>query len=264
MRKSRIKSNSMGILVVVFGVKGGLSDVGKYAVKHALRHNGDWTVRLIALSGGQAEGYETLATVDPGKDTGPAIKRDQRELKDIITAAEVLKIDIKASTAQQQLEDAFQQADVVVSAIGSRENSLPRYLNLGVSKITQTMKAKNVPRLIQLSSMGIGEDFVPIQVIRVFWAVLLRTFFRTVHKDLKAMEATVHASDVDFVLVRPAGIPPDSPPKGTWQLLKSKEDRKPVGFVISKSDVALFMIEEAIHPTLHKTAVTIAPKEIKR
>ena len=254
----------MGILVVVFGVKGGFSDVGKYAVKHALKHQDEWTVRFVALSSATTEGYKSMATVDPGSNIGPTNEKDQKELKEIIntTAADILKVDVEASTAQQQLERAFEQADTVISAIGNRQPSMARYLDSGVSKIIKAMKVRNVPRLIQLSSMGIGEDFIPFRGVRIFWAFLLRLpFFWAGRSDLIAIEDTVHASDVDFVLVRTVGIAPEKASEGTWQLLKSEADRRPVGFAISKSDVALFMVEEAVHPTLHKTAVTIVPKD---
>ena len=133
---------------------------------------------------------------------------------------------------------------------------MSRWLGLGTHKICAAMKNKHVKRLVILSSMGMGDDFMPFKGIRVLWAAMLRTCLRSAWKDLQALEQYVEESDLDYVLVRTVGIDPGTKKCGQWKLLHSREDGA-LEIVISKSDVALFMMKEALTPSLHRSAVTI-------
>lgn len=114
-------------------------------------------------------------------------------------------------------------------------------------------------RLVLLSSFGIGDDFIPFRGVRVFWAFLLNVF-RSVKKDLTRMEDVVQKSALDYLLVRPVGLTPEEPPRGSWKLLLSKEDGG-LSSDIAKADVASYMLQEAVMPTLSKRAVTIGQPE---
>jgi len=254
-------------LVVVTGTKGGLSDVGKYAAVHALQEK-ELKVRIIAMSLERIEGKEKVIEVDPGSNKDEVNRKDQIRIKEELelVAKDIIKVDVESNSCQTELETIFEEVDVVISCLGNRQPNMSRWLALGSNKITKAMKAKNVPRIIQLSSMGIGDDFIPLRGIRLFWSCLLRTFLRSTFNDLRQMEHVIIQSQLDYILVRPVGIPPELAPKGKWRLIQSAQDAKEqsIDFALSKSDVALFMVQEAINPTMHKIAVTIAPKtEIK-
>ena len=69
---------------------------------------------------------------------------------------------------------------------------------------------------------------------------------------------------IDYVLVRPMGLAPEEPPRGKWATIRQEDPKGKVGMTIAKSDVAQFMLREALlEPTATRTMVTIggAPKE---
>mmetsp|Transcript_20662 Transcript_20662/g.50021 ORF Transcript_20662/g.50021 Transcript_20662/m.50021 type:complete len:109 (+) Transcript_20662:561-887(+) len=107
--------------------------------------------------------------------------------------------------------------------------------------------------------MGIGDDFLPLSGIKVFWGCLLATCFRSSQTDLTRMEAVVEESGLDYLLVRPMGIDPSEKPTGSFQLIK-KSGEGGLPMTVSKEDVADFMLDEALLPTLHQAAVTIGKK----
>lgn len=122
--------------------------------------------------------------------------------------------------------------------------------------IAQAMQANGVQRLVLLSSFGINDDFLPFGVINVLWGAMLNTTLRQPKKDLYAMEACVTATELDYVLVRSMGLTPEEPPAGKWKTLTGK-GQGTLGLSISKSDVAQFMLNEVLQPSLHRQPVTI-------
>jgi len=235
-------------VAILFGIKGGLSDVGKFAAQHALKMPGV-TVRPIALSLEAEEGNDFSIQVDV-KDEGA-----QMQLQNTFSGIQYETLDIGDPSAQGKLEVAFKGVDAVVSCIGNRQNHA-KWCTLGSQKITTAMKAAKAKRIIQLSSMGVGDDYLPLSLIKVLWGCMLSTTHRSVYKDLVEMEATVMSSNLDFVIVRPMGIDPAEKPMGTWKILtKRGEGNLPI--TCAKQDVALFMVTEALNPSLHKTFITI-------
>ena len=119
------------------------------------------------------------------------------------------------------------------------------------------MQQKGVKRLVQLSSMGIGDDKVQYGFIKGLWWTLLRTLLRSAHHDLITAEKIVTDADpsLDYLLVRPMGLTPSEPPRGSWGVLHKERGYLPAS--VAKSDVALFMLEQATNPTLIQTAVTV-------
>ena len=77
-------------------------------------------------------------------------------------------------------------------------------------------------------------------------------------KDLAAMERVTQSSSLDYLLVRAAGLSAEEPVTGDWKLLTARGSKLKFSFFsVAKSDVAQFMLGEALQPTMHSTAVTI-------
>lgn len=95
------------------------------------------------------------------------------------------------------------------------------------------------------------------------------TVQRKAKKDLVAMENAYAESSLDYLLVKPVGIGEEVSPVGKYYLQYPGEKKVHdvfndkviedaiVGGNMSKMDVARFMINEAINPTLHKTQQTV-------
>jgi putative NADH-flavin reductase len=245
-------------VAVLYATKGGMGDVGKFAVTLAqLEPSLSCNVRPIAMSvEDSSEGTDKGLEVDV---EDPALKEKIENLLATMSDT-IVKIDIAKDSAEKEIGDALEGVDAVISCLGNRQPSMERWCALGTRKVVSAMKTKKIKRLVSLSSMGIGkDDFMRTTPLTVFWAALLRTLLRSARKDLYALEKVVVESDLDFVLVRPVGLTPSEPPQGSCDRLLSKPNKggTSLKFMLSKSDAAAFMLEEALTPTIHSQEVTI-------
>jgi hypothetical protein len=172
---------------------------------------------------------------------------------------------VEDDDAQMKLEEQFDGVDAVVACIGSRQpgKKFPalksRWCELGASKIAAAMASAGVQRLVLLSSFGIGDDYLPTSALTLLWSVMLRTSLRGVKRDIGAMESHIAGTALDYLLVRPSGLTPDEPPAGSWKVVTAK-GQGTLNFSnasISKSDVGMYMLTEALHPSEHRRPVTL-------
>lgn len=111
--------------------------------------------------------------------------------------------------------------DAVIDTIGGktpyRDTELERTAALN---IVEAMKMGGVRRLIVVSMMGLGDS----REQAPFWYehLLMTTFLRGSTKDKAAMEATVEASGLDFVIVRPPilGEGPATGKRRSWRRVR--------------------------------------------
>lgn len=85
---------------------------------------------------------------------------------------------------------------------------------------------------------------------------LFATICRREAKDLIGSENIYKDSDVDYLLVRPMGLAEDKVPNGEWFIQKEKH-KDVIGTQIAKMDVGSFLVEEALNPSRHGTAVVV-------
>lgn len=179
--------------------------------------------------------------------------------------AALLQVVLEDAGAQGQLDEQLADVDAVIACLGSRQpgNTRPElkshWCHAGAEMVTHAMHTAGVQRLVLLSSFGLYDDFTPFGPVKVLWRVLMATILRHAIKDLYAMEDHVSASDLDYVLVRTAGLTPSAAPAGEWKVLTAGGQGK-LGVSISKSDVAAFMVQEALQPQFHRRPVTIGGK----
>ena len=86
---------------------------------------------------------------------------------------------------------------------------------------------------------------------------MFSTICRREANDLLGSEQVYKESkNLDFLLVRPVGLAEDAVPSGEWFIQKEKH-KDVVGTNIAKMDCGRFVVQEALNPTLHRTAVVI-------
>jgi hypothetical protein len=84
------------------------------------------------------------------------------------------------------------------------------------------------------------------------------TTMRDARLDLAAMEKFIEGSQLDYLIVKAVALTAEKPPTGTWTLLTEAGKRPPYSFYFSaKADVAQYMLQEAVTPTLSRRAVTL-------
>lgn len=246
-------------VAILYATRGGMGDVGKFAISLATRGDMgdvgkfDINFRPIAIS---------IENSSEGTDKGFEVDVEDLQLKEkteklLGTMEEsILKIDVSKDSAEEDIGNALEGVHAVISCLGNRQPGMERWCSLGTRKVVGAMKTKNIQRLVSLSSMGIGNDLLKTTPLTLLWAFLLRTLLRSVRKDLNELEREVRESNLDYVLVRPVGLTPSEPPQGSCDQLLSKSDRT-LNFMLSKSDAAAFMLQEALVPTIRGVAVTI-------
>jgi nucleoside-diphosphate-sugar epimerase len=182
----------------------------------------------------------------------------QERVASAVADADPVMVEAGSDDAQEALEGAFAGVDAIVVAIGNREPWMPRTLALGMADIREAAVACKVPRLVVLSSFGLSGDPLPWKWIRYGWALMLATVSSGAWQDLVAMESLVldNGGSLDVLIVRPTGLTPKLAAIGAWRLFRTPAD-PPIAYGIAKQDVAKFMVQEALVPTLHNAIVTI-------
>lgn len=245
-------------VAVFYATKGGMGDVGKFAIALAREQQQlvdtsipTCNVRAIALSfdeGNDDNSHNnaidttTIDTVDV-EDSELKVNTET-VLSSMRNAGDILTIHVSNSnnneSAEAQIGDALEGVDAVITCLGNRQPSMERWCSLGTRTVINAMKVNNnnnnnnnnvnnnvktsrPKRLVSLSSMGIGtDDFLTTTPLTCLWAVLLRTLLRSARKDLMDLETTVRESGLDYAIVRPVGLTPSEPPQGSCDHLLSR------------------------------------------
>jgi len=246
-------------VAALYATSGGMGDVGKFAVALAREQQAGeaaasgWQVRAIAMDSndGANNGFGTSVDVED--------EESKEKVDNWFVPYEMIKIDVASDSSERKIRESLEGVDAVISCLGNRQPKMERWCSVGTKKVINAMKANNIRRLVSLSSMGIGkDDFLKATALTCLWTIMLRTILRSVRKDLTSMEEEVLGSDLDYVLVRPVGLTPSEPPRGSCDRLLSRQDHGGrLEFMLAKSDAARFLLQEALTPTLHSREVTI-------
>lgn len=134
------------------------------------------------------------------------------------------------------------------------------------------LNVENRRRLILLSSVGIGNDWPPLNGLRE--GNLLAGFFRTIcwnqFQDLSGAERAAHRTwstkQLDYVTARCVMLPDEQKAQGTYRAVVQDRGEESLGspragidykVSIAKVDAALFLVKEAVEPTLHRQVVVL-------
>mmetsp|Transcript_80598 Transcript_80598/g.121111 ORF Transcript_80598/g.121111 Transcript_80598/m.121111 type:complete len:276 (-) Transcript_80598:85-912(-) len=247
-------------LVILYGI-GGLSDVGRHAILAAMEKPEVSKITVLT------EFPELLDLPNwecncPKPHTNPSSKGGD----DHDNRVNLVKI----QNRQEDLSSHFQGATAVISCLGHRQPgwSNPDLKKRGIiaaegnQQVIDAMTKAGIDRAVVMSSMGIQEDWPPVEF---HWAgkimkLLFKTNTRKAFKDLTEMEVLYKKSSIDYVFIRPTGLGEEVVPVGKWMLQKEKY-KDAVGMNMAKMDCARYMVQEALEPTRHKSAVVIGSYE---
>jgi putative NADH-flavin reductase len=147
---------------------------------------------------------------------------------------------------------AISGQDAVIDTIGGKTPYKDTELERNAARnIITAMQEENVRRLIVISMMGIGESSEQAP----FWYehLLMPTFLRGSTKDKIAMEASVRASGLEFVIARPPILTDDH---ATGSVKVVPVDSK--GHKITRGDLAQFLVDQLSGTQYLGQAVVIA------
>jgi uncharacterized protein YbjT (DUF2867 family) len=168
-----------------------------------------------------------------------------------LPGAELIEGDVRDEAT---LSRALEGCDAVVSSLGTgmgfREVDL---LTVATRGLVAAMTRTDVRRLICISALGVGDSRGHGGFIfdRLFQPLLLGPAY----KDKDRQEATIRASSLDWVVVRP-GMLTNDPPRGR---VRAADDLAGVnGGKIARGDVAQFVVEQLTADTwLRRTPVIL-------
>lgn len=254
MATNTMKSAIAKRVLVLYGV-GGLSDVGRHAVQVAVEKKQKNEIDSITV----LTPYPELLDEPNWKCGCPTPHGFSEDEKKLFTLVPVKNWEDTSLMAH------FKDIDTVISCVGNRQ---PTFMGVkpesweafaGNSMVIKAMKEHSVKRVVAMSSMGVEEDWPPMEW---HWpgkimSLMFLTCSRKAYKDLTNMERAYRASDVDYLLVRPVGIGEDQLPKSQWRIQMEKHKDTSLEMDMSKLDVARYMVEEALNPTRHQDAVVI-------
>jgi len=141
--------------------------------------------------------------------------------------------------------------DAVLSALGTRKAGLPDLIQ-GTRNILDAMYQSEVQRSIWVSSFGVGESLH--QMNWLARNVIARGFLRPFLEEKEIQERIIMASPGDWIIVRPGGLT-DGPRTGNYRVIPANATEKVGRPVISRADVADFMLKNLTDPTYVRQAV---------
>ena len=147
----------------------------------------------------------------------------------------------------------MQQQEAVLDCLGGHLPWKTTSLETsGARNVLAAMRANNLRRLVILSTIGEGDSIANVHPW--YEHLFMNTVLRGVMKDKAGMEDVVSHSDLDWVIVRPAGLS-DGEPKGVS--IVTPESHQKVRF-ITRNDVAIFMVQQLTGDQYLRQAIGIA------
>jgi putative NADH-flavin reductase len=189
-----------------------------------------------------AAGHDVTAIVrDPGRLAVPA------QLRLRIVTASVMD---PASIAP-----ALEGTDAVISAIGPRGTGPTTVIQDSVRSIIQAMEKTGIRRFVEVSGSIAADEGESSYMRYLVKPVARRTFLRHVCADMRAGEAEIRASDLDWTILRPPALT-DKNATGTYRIAIDRN--LPHGFTISRGDLAACVLALLDDPAVVHRHIAIA------
>ena len=189
-----------------------------------------------------AAGHDVTAVVrDPSRLTAPRRATLHVETADVMDPAAIVPF--------------VEAADAVVSALGPRGRGPTTVTSEGARSIIDAMEKGDARRLIVVTGSIVddtGNGFFMTNVVKPF---ARRTFLADVCADMRRAEDIVHATDLDWTIVRPPRLT-DKPATGAY---RAAIDRNvPRGVTIPRADVATYILDHLADPDTFRKHVFVA------
>ena len=157
-------------------------------------------------------------------------------------------------TALADVEACVRGADVVIHClgVGGKGDGKPTTLiSDSVKAALAAMKKYGVPRIVCMSNVGTGGSGLWL-VNRVLVPLFFR-WLQPIVDDKERMESALRASPVEWIAVRLVGIV-----EGPAKPIRTSEDGKGLGFTITASSIAEFLLARATGPEFLRQTPSIS------
>jgi putative NADH-flavin reductase len=134
----------------------------------------------------------------------------------------------------EEIADAVTGADAVLSALGPPGRAPTSILSDSTPSIITAMDKVGATRLITISGSMV-DDTGDGPLLRYIGKPMTRRILRNACADMRRAEDAIHASDLDWTIVRPPRLS-DNPATGKWRIAIDRN--LPYGFTIPRGDLA--------------------------
>lgn len=194
--------------------------------------------------------------------TGLEIVKQSLSKGDVVTAfvRDPLKLELEHENLKviqgdifdvASVSQAIQGQDAVICALGSSDLKKTTVRTEGTKNIIQSMKEKQVKRLVIISAMGVGESWDTLSMFNKFF---FATLLKSSRVDHEAQESAVKESGLDWTIIRPSGLV-DNTRTGVYDFgenIPAKTSK------IARADVADLILKELEQNTNIGKALTIS------
>jgi len=193
-----------------------------------------------------AAGHDVTAVVrDPARLTIDSAPARQRHLR-VVTA------DIMDSAS---LIPAVTAADAVLTAIGPRGTGPTTVSQDSARSIIAALQKAGARRLLTVSGSIVADEGESPYLRYLIKPLARRTFLRHVCADMRAAEADVTASDLDWTIARPPRLT-DKPAAGRYRT--RLDSGLPHALTVSRADLAACLLAAVGDPATIRRHIAIA------
>ena len=244
------------ITMAIFYSSGDLGDVGRHVVEAALAVPADVLGEIRVFSSNTATLKEPVWGCGCGKNHGFGFSNTNSQ------RLVLQNIDL----TKDSVEPLLVGVDVIISCLGSRTPFQSSDCNAQVrsANILKSMSALKINHILMLSSVGISDDWPPLE-----WTFeeskRLQGYFRTIcwtqYQDLSAAEILLNElleqdPRIRSLVVRVVLLNETDEPTGQWYVQQRKHEDHPHSR-LAKMDCARFLVQEAIQPSIVQRAVVL-------
>ena len=185
-----------------------------------------------------------------------AVLRDPAKLQLVHNNLKVVKADVmKPETFEPYLEGI----DAVMSAIGVKggffDDKPTTLYSEGNANLLDAMRRMNVNRAFFISASAVEISPVLPFFVRLAAKYVVQKLLKHMYADLLRMEELVKGSGLDWTIIRPPRLT-DKPTTGNYRFAINSFLKN--ALVISRADVAHFMINNVNNETTYRSTIEIA------
>ncbi|MFD9075498.1 NAD(P)-dependent oxidoreductase [Streptomyces lasiicapitis] len=167
-----------------------------------------------------------------------------------------------AARAPVAVDAAIEGTDAVLSALGARfsKETITTY-SASAAAITGAMARHGIKRLLAVSSSIADPNWRPTGAHffnHVLDPLVNRRLGRTLHEDMRRMEAVIRRTDLDWTLVRPSGLF-EHPVVTNYHTAETSAD----GVFTARADLAASMLHEWEERLYVRTAMGVITTAVK-
>lgn len=173
-----------------------------------------------------------------------------------------LAVAVADATDPEAVDAAIGGTDAVLSALGARfsKETITTY-SASATAITGAMAGHGIKRLLTVSSSIADPNWRPTGAHffnHVLDPLVNRRLGRTLHEDMRRMEAVIRETNLDWTLVRPSGLF-EHASVTDYQTAESSAD----GVFTARADLAASMLRELEDQRYVRTAMGVITTAVK-